>query len=358
MLCATSEIAVPQAQALLRRLCDHFAEHGEARVENGRGHIRIAYGTAEIEAREASLAVSTQASDAIALSYMKMSLAEHVVGMAEGPAPLIRWQGDGPSGGTPPFFNEMRLVSSRRLTPHMQRVRLSGEGLSRFAGGGLHVRLLFPPAGRAPCWPTLGEDGRVAWPQGEDALQLRVYTIRRVDVEAGLVDIDIVLHEGEETPGSRFALGAGEGQIVGMMGPGGGGVPEARSLLLVGDETALPAIARILEELPAEARARAVIEVDGPADEVALASPAEAHITFLHRHGAPAGTARLLPEALRAVDLDALGPDAFVWAGCEFSDFRAIRTYLRKERRMARERHLVAAYWRRGKAGDEARREA
>lgn len=357
MLLARSTIEVEGAAELLDRLCDHFAEHGAVERDGACGRIDFGYGQARLSALPAGLEAEVEARDPTYLAYVKMGVAEHVLEMARGPAPVIRWQGDGDGLVVPPFFREMRVVSSHRLSPHMQRVRLSGEDLQRFAVGGLHVRLLFPPQGRAPVWPTLAEDGRILWPQGPDALDNRVYTLRHVDPQAGHVDIDIVLHEGEATPGSRFALQAAPGDVVGMTGPGGGDVPEAQTLLLVGDETAHPAIARILEALPATARAHVVAEFDGPDDAPRFACAGEMSVTLLPRNGLPAGTAGLLPRAVEALDFAALGPSLFVWVGCEFSDFVALRRHLRKDRRIAKKDHLAVAYWRRHHAGDDARHE-
>ena len=358
MLRATSEINVRDADALLGRLCEHFAEHGDVVHAGGEGRVSFGYGSAVLKADAEGLRVAVEAGTEIHLSYMKMGVVEHVLDMAEGPVAEIHWQGDGLFGGVPLFFREMRVVSSRRLTPHMQRVRLSGEDLARFGDDGLHVHLVFPPKGRAPVWPILGADGRIVWPQGEDILQRRVYTLRRVNPVEGWVEIDLVLHEGGDMPGAVFAETAQPGDIVGMTGPGGGGVPDGDALFLFGDETALPAIARIIEELPAHARAKAVIEIDGPADEIDMPSKASVEIRYLHRNGAPAGTLGLLAAAVREADLESLGPEGFVWVGCEFADFRAIRAYLRKELKMPKDQHRAAAYWRRGTAGDEARREA
>ncbi|KQT48879.1 hypothetical protein ASG43_08535 [Aureimonas sp. Leaf454] len=352
MLHARTEIIVADAVRLLADLCEHFSEHGDVSYADGTGAVDFGFGQARLGAEGRRLVVEAKASDEIYLAYMKMGVAEHVHEFAPVPAPEIHWTGDGVTGTIPPFFRAMRVVSAQTLTPHMRRIRLAGRDLGRFAEGGHHVRLIFPPAGREPVWPTLGSDGRIVWPEGEDRLEHRVYTIRRIDPAAGFVDIDIVLHSGEETPGSRFATGARPGDIVGMSGPGGGEIGPASTLILLGDDTALPAIARMLEELPATATVKAVIEVDGPADELTLATKAAADIVYLHRGGRPAGSCDLLPPALRALDLPAFGNDVFVWCGCEFTDFRAIRAYLRKEIGLARHRHLVAAYWRRDRAGD------
>ncbi|WAJ28751.1 siderophore-interacting protein [Antarcticirhabdus aurantiaca] len=356
-LTASAEIRVPGSWQLLERVCEHYAEHGDASFADGIGRIDVPYGSARlIVSGPDAISVTVDGCDPIGLSYMKLGVAEHLAEMAEGPVEPFAWNGDGTDVRLPPFLREMRVVSTTRLTPHMQRVRLAGEDLGRYASDGLHIRLVWPPKGRAPVWPTLGEDGRMVWPQGPDRPEARVYTIRRIDVAAGWVDIDIVLHPGLDTPGSLFAEDARPGDPVGMMGPGGGMEPDAASLVLLGDDTALPAVARIVESLKPGTHAVVFLEVDGPADELPIAVPegAEAQVVWLHRNGAPAGTAGLLSQAVRGLDWAAMPADTFVWAGCEFADFREIRKFLRKERRLRKDRHLVVSYWRRGLAGDEA----
>ncbi|RRH92903.1 siderophore-interacting protein [Mesorhizobium tamadayense] len=329
------------------------AEHSDCEIDSGttdQWELRMHYGSLRAAFGDGGMLIRVAAQDETCLSYMKMIVAGHIAGQL-GTTNGLRWQGDGRDTGTPVFFREITLQSSTRLSPHMQRVRFSGPDLGRFAHGGLHVRLLLPPAGRQPVWPSMGADGMIVWPSGEDALTVRVYTIRALDVAGGWLDADFVLHPGTETPAAAFAQNARAGDVIGMIGPGGGGVPEAQNLLLVGDDTALPAIGRILEEVPRSARAEALIEVDGPEDRIVLTEGENIEITWLYRHGREAGCAGLLPAALRERDQQARPDDLFVWAGCEFADFREIRRIVRKEWGLPRDRHLVTAYWRRGAQG-------
>lgn len=331
------------------------AEHSEHEIETGsneRWEFRMHYGSLSAAFDDAGVLVRVAAEDETCLSYMKMIFAGHVAQQL-GTTGGLRWQGDGSDAGTPVFFREITVQSSTRLSPHMQRVRFSGRDLGRFAHGGLHVRLLLPPAGRNPVWPTMGADGLIIWPSGEDALVVRVYTIRTLDVAQRWLDVDFVLHPGQDTPAAAFAQNAEAGDVIGMIGPGGGEVPQAPSLLLVGDDTALPAIGRILEHAPPSTRAEAFIEVDGPGDRIALPQGENINITWHYRQGCEAGTAGLLPAALRERGAAASAGDLFVWAGCEFADFREIRKIVRKEWGLARDRHLVTAYWRRGAQGDD-----
>ncbi|WP_062228667.1 siderophore-interacting protein [Aureimonas frigidaquae] len=357
VLRAQSIVDVAEPNRLLAALCSHYAEHGAVSQTDDAARIVVSFGEAHFRLRDGRLHIEAESVDETGLAYMKMGVTSHLREFAPEPPLAVRWQGDGAVGVAPPFFRAMQVRESRRLTPHMQRITLCGQDLARFATGGLHVRLAFPPQGRAPVWPVMAEDGIPVWPQGDDQFILRVYTIRSIDLAAQTVEIDMVVHPGvEAAPGSDFALAARPGDVVGMVGPGGGFLPECDDLLLLGDETALPAIARILEAAPPQTRATAYIEVDGPAEEQILSTRAQAQITYLHRNGAEAGTTTLLADALMAQTRDGISPQRYVWAAGEFSAFRAMRRHMRQTLAHPKDRHMVATYWRRGLAGDAARK--
>src|SRR5690606_8894208 len=127
------------------------------------------------------------------------------------------------------------------------------------------------------------------WPSDDKRPKVRTYTIRRIDAAAGTFDADFVLH-GDHSVGSRWAINAKPGDIVGVRGPTGRPVPEADWYLLVGDETALPAIARTLETLPAAARGVALIEVADEGERQAIEHQTGIEVRWLHRNGAEPGT--------------------------------------------------------------------
>lgn len=353
---AQARIELAEPHDMMERLCTHFTEHGRVSRELGQARIETDFGAAGLTAGNRSLLLEASASDATGLAYVKLALAEHILSFAATEQPRIRWTGDGAAGSSLPYFRQMRIEAVRSLTPHMRRITLRGEELERFAHGGLHVRLLFPAEGTAGgrWWPVMGEDGRPAWPQGVARPQARVYTIRHIDTARGLIDIDMVVHGSTSGPGSIFAETAKPGDVIGMTGPGGGTIGHADRYLLAGDETALPAILRILEELPASAEATAFIEVSDAKEEQAVRTAARLNLTWLHRNGREPGTTTLLPDAVRAAGWSP-GEGGFAWIGCEHAAFRALRKYLREERHMPRDNHLVVAYWRRGCEGDRAR---
>lgn len=145
-------------------------------------------------------------------------------------------------GALAPGLSLAQVASVTQRTRGFIRVRLTGPDLGRFARGSLHFRLLIAPEGRAPVWPRVAASGRAVWPDGPDALHRPVYTV--AELGEGWVDFDIFRHAG--SPTCDWADRVRPGEAVGIIGPGGGWCPEAADLHLYGDETALPAIARML----------------------------------------------------------------------------------------------------------------
>lgn len=346
MLTAHCKVKLEDPQETLRELLEHYEEHGTVTLGEGTGLIVTPFGTAHLVAGARTIRISAEAGDETSLAYMTYGIAFHLNEFSPDKPPVVRWEGHHTVGVTPPYFREMTVVLAEDLTPSMRRLVLRTGNVERFARDGIHVRLLFPPKGRPPVWLVTGEDGCPQWPTGDDALVARVYTVRRLDVAAGEMTVDILRHDGDATPGSVFAMTAQPGDIVGAVGPAGDALPEASKLFLFGDETAIPAIHRILDALPPTGTASAVIEIAGPQERQPLPTGANIHIDWLQRGE------RSLSEAAALLTPGDLGKDGFVWAGCEFTDFKAIRRHCRTVLGLAKHRHLVTAYWRRGHAGD------
>jgi NADPH-dependent ferric siderophore reductase len=343
---ASTRVALNDPHGVLHRLCAHFAEHGRVTMTERGGRIETEFGHAAIALELGALRIEAVGANDTALYVVKMSVAEHVFQLAGEDVAAFTWSGDSSGQLRIPFFREMTVRRARNVTPLMRRVTLACEDVAHFETGGLHVRLLIPPVGREPRWPTAAADGRTLWPKGEDELTARVYTIRRIDHARREVAIDIVLHGDEAAPGSHWASTAVPGDRVGLMGPGGGEIAKARRYVLAGDETALPAIARIAEGLPASARATAFIEIADAAEEQPLVSAAQLETVWLHRNGAAPGTTRLVEAALRGAEWSD-SDDVFVFVGCEQAAARNIRSFLQKERGLAKKNCLVATYWNR-----------
>jgi len=245
-------------------------------------------------------------------------------------------------------FRLLTVARVERLTPLMVRVVLTGD-LAGFTTQGYddHVRAFFFAPGQEPVVPFMSPEGAV-FPPGVERPQSRDYTPRRYDPVANTLDIDFVLHG--EGPASSWAARVAEGDTLLIGGPRGSMlIPDAFDwYLLAGDETALPAIARRLEEMPEGRRVLAFLEVADEAEEQVLPTRADATITWVHRNGAPAGTTTLLRDALAAQDFPAGVP--FVFVAGEANQSRAIRRYLAEARGLSEDYLKAAGYWLLGQA--------
>lgn len=348
LLVAEAQVPLADPAGMLTKLCDHFESHGTVTRTADHGIITGPFGQALLTATPDMLHCRVECGSQSSLSIAKMVVADHLFQFADDAHPAFAWTGDTDAGARLPYFQAVTVRHAFALTPRMRRVVVAGE-VQRLSKGGLHVRVLIPPAGRVPRWPTAQADGRVLWPEGADALTPRVYTLRHLDPDTGEAAIDVALHEGA-APGSDWARTAAPGSVVGLMGPGGGDLPAADWYLFAGDETALPAIARMLEALPAGTRAVARIEVADAAEEQIIRTAADLDLTWLHRDGAPAGTSPALAAAVEAVHLPPDAARPYVWAACEQATARTIRAGL-AARGLCKTRRSVAAYWRRGYQG-------
>ncbi|GAB1575890.1 siderophore-interacting protein [Bordetella petrii] len=246
-----------------------------------------------------------------------------------------------------------RLLQVRRVQrigPHLVRVTLAGEQLAGFVSASFddHVKVFLPEAGAMPVLPVIGPDGP-SYPEGAPRPVARDYTPRRYDAAAGELDIDFVLHG--HGPAASWAAQAAPGQYLGVAGPRGSFViPHAFDWhLLIGDETALPAIARRLEELPRGKRVLAVIETRHPSTRIALPTRADLTLQWVHGAAEPDDGPPVLERVVRRLQL----PDGegYVWAAGESAVIRGIRQHLVHERGIDKSRIRAASYWRRGDAG-------
>lgn len=228
------------------------------------------------------------------------------------------------------------------ITPLMRRVRLTGD-MENFVSPGHadHIKAFFFPEGVAPKLPPVGPNGAEFAP-GERP-EMRDYTPRFWNVAEGWIDLDFVLHG--DGPAASWAAAAAPGKTLVIGGPRGSiVVPMAYDwYLLVGDETALPAIGRRIEELPEGARVLAIVEVDNPAEEQRFETRADLTLTYLHRNGAPAGTTTLLHDAVAAAQFPQ--GDAYAYIAGESQMSKAVRAHLTEQRGFNPEWVKAAGYW-------------
>ncbi|TIH38335.1 siderophore-interacting protein [Subtercola vilae] len=215
---------------------------------------------------------------------------------------------------------EVELLRIRPLSPTLSRFTFTGPDLDQFADNGYdqRIKLVFPLPGIGLESVPTGDDWYSEWrslPVGRQN-PIRTYTVRQVRADEREIDVDIVLH-GDAGPASAWASRAQPGDPLVILGPNRGFdgvcggvdfVPPAHTetILLVGDETALPAIASILERLAPDARGLALVEVPHLGDAAALVAHVGVEVRVVARGAGDPGSA-LLP-AVRAATGMLLGP--------------------------------------------------
>jgi NADPH-dependent ferric siderophore reductase len=336
----------PNAMLMLDEICEHFVEHADVRRDGATAVLDSGEARVEITVADNRLLIDIACESEEAVQAARVMLAEHLFYFA-GDEPFELSWANSARQDRPANLHEVTVVSAHDVTPRMRRLILACDDVRPFVGGDMHVRVLVPPSNRTPVWPGIQENGRIAWPTGDDTLLARVYTIRAVDEEHSQLWIDVLQHPmpGVETPGADFARDAQPGQKLALMGPGGGDLPIANTLFLAGDETALPAIARIAAEVPAGTRMKAIIEVESAAEEQLLSTHGSIEIQWLHRStyrsGAGGGLAAAICDALEDVEAQ-----TFIWVACEKADVRTIRKFLAPKQRDRKQQYL-AWYWER-----------
>jgi NADPH-dependent ferric siderophore reductase len=231
-------------------------------------------------------------------------------------------------------FRTVTLSAREWLAPDFVRVRLTGSDLAGFESRGSddHMRLFFPAGPVGSVEELRASPSReyppLAW--GEDWL-----------------DVEFAVH-GDQGVAAPWAATAPLGSSIGVGGPRGSAVIEGTpgSWLLVGDETAIPAIRRFAALIPAGTPARIVVETVNQGREFEIEAPVE--IEWLHRGDAPSGSALIaFLEALTAED--AVGSDPFVFIAAEQSIVKPGRALLERWR-VDTANAVVKGYWKRGEA--------
>ena len=220
----------------------------------------------------------------------------------------------------------LTVLRSDRLTPHMQRLTLTGdlEGFVSLAPDD-HIKIILP--------------------DGEQAT-MRDYTPRRFDPAANELTVDFALHQAG--PATAWALAAQVGDKVTIGGPRGSQVVQGPTdWLLIGDETALPAIGRRIEEAPAGTRLTVIAAIPDAADAQVFASAAQVALHWVQRPETAAADPAPLLDALRGMEI---GATTYVWIAAEAGVARALRTHLLDQRGHPPHWLKAKGYWVHGKA--------
>ena len=288
-----------------------------------------------------------------------------------------------------PFPAEVRRV--QRLGPSFLRVTFTGPTFDDLAPNGWdqRIKVLLPTPDRGLRDCPRGEGWYAEWRTLPEARRnpMRTYTVRATRPELREIDVDFVLH-GATGPASAWAESAATGDAVVLIGPNArfpgptGGFEwrppaDAASLLLAGDETAVPAVCAIVEALPAGRSARVLLEVPEEGDVLPLVFRDGVEVTWLPRRPAAAARGALLTPAVVAAvrdlprplapvqpppedDADVLwdvpaessGSSLYAWLAGEAGVVTALRRSLVQDMGIDRGSIAFMGYWRKGRSGD------
>ncbi|MCI9889366.1 siderophore-interacting protein [Micrococcales bacterium 31B] len=242
------------------------------------------------------------------------------------------------------------ITARRQLTPDMVRLKFSLDAgdfdPSRHTDA--YVKIVLPRPGTHVSEPVDEEAARAELPREAWPVR-RTYTVRSYDPRDRTLVIDFVIH-GDEGIAGPWARGARVGSRVTLLGPGGKYAPDPGSAwhLLVGDESALPAIAATLELLHEPqfkgSTSVTVVSIDNAAEQQDIMVPPGASVHWLVRNSDVSPSEQVL-DVLRGLDFESL-PQAFVHG--EAAMVRDVRRYLRGEHSLPLDALSASGYWRQG----------
>lgn len=258
-------------------------------------------------------------------------------------------------------FMMAHVVRTVRVSPSFVRLTLAGLDGFDYRGADHWCRLFFTRQGQdVLALPTRTTE--VGWYLQYLATPrprrpwVRAYTVRDARPEVGEVDIDFVIHgdqSGTIGPAARFALDAQPGDRVGFLDQGTAFTPDHPHdwTLLVGDETALPAIAGICRSLPALSRGLAIIEIPTADDRQEIAAPDGMEIVWIARDESSEVVEKPGELALSTLTAATL-PDGAVHAHTigESRLATGARRHLVHERGVPKRHVDFVGYWRHGRA--------
>ncbi|WP_288812326.1 siderophore-interacting protein [uncultured Gordonia sp.] len=237
-----------------------------------------------------------------------------------------------------------RVVDVADLTPNLRRIvfdvnDLPGLGLP--GGADEAVGIYFPHDPERVTPDMECRDGTWAYYDIEPAPDGRNYSIRSVDHSAGTMVVDFVIHAAG--PATLWAQRAEAGHDVVMTHARCWYAPPAgvERLILAADLAGLPALARILDELPSTDGVTAVVEVPAPTE---LAYLPERDVELITLVGGNSRTPSRLADTVCGLTLPTSG--AYCWFAGEAAESRAIRKHLRGNLRWDRRSYDVIGYWR------------
>ena len=249
----------------------------------------------------------------------------------------------------PPAFRSVAVTRVESVTPWLRRITIGGAALAGFTADepAASVRLLIPRPGENELVIPTWRGNEFLLPGGVKPT-IRTFTPRAFDPVALELDVDVVIHG--HGPASDWAAGAILGCPAAVSGPGRGYTVDASAsrFVIVGDESAIPAIRQVVDALPVDVSALMLIEVSRPDARTPISGRAEAPITWLDlADDAPPGSQ--LVDAMKDTPIDA---GTRIWAAGEAAAMQRIRRHCFDEIGVPRAHCTIRGYWKHGRGGD------
>ncbi|HBO25021.1 MAG TPA: siderophore-interacting protein [Providencia sp.] len=245
----------------------------------------------------------------------------------------------------PPQLIQVKSIID--VSPSIRSITFTGEKLANYPtdceGGHLKI-FLAPDLKSKPTLPVLTEKGR-SWPENEPRPLVRTYTVRAIRPQVSEIDIEFAMHDGATGPAYLFARDAKPGNWMGISNPGGPDplLPIKSQYFMAGDSSSLPAIASLLEKMPANAQGKVVLRLDSQGDVRELTKPAAVEVIWIC--GNISKTAELI-STFKSWDIPTC--DAAFWIAGEDQIIRELRRFIRREKGFGRDDIYAIPYWRHG----------
>lgn len=330
-----SDLTFPTLRQLL---LNEAATNGLPILEQVGEHLMLGseVGAFGVSATPDGVRLHVRAQDENGLFVLRDAVMAQLDLLLPGRTQSLRWSDTPAAGALPPNFQFATVISKEMLGQDFFRLHLKLDRHDSFTDAAIHFRFVLPaPENRAPDWPSLKENGSIVWPQGDKQLHRPVYTTRCLDRATGVMVADVFKHDGGRVTERVSALGIGD--KLALIGPGGSGVLDREVVTLCGDETAYPAIARILDTLPKGARATVLLSNRSGAQDYPMPDGPDVQLRWI----ATPETPKFAAAAAAAYRQQGEG---FLWFAAEASEVAEMRRIV-KEEGWSKDDVYAASYW-------------
>ncbi len=259
----------------------------------------------------------------------------------------------------PPLFLNARVCNITDTTPHLRRISLTHPSLKDVGelNPGAHVKIIVPhEKGKEAIIPDYVNSSNDRRNDRNQSVK-RTYTIRKLDMVSGIMDIEFVLH-GDNGPASAWATNVSINDYLGL------GIKQSRKIInwsdwymFVGDESAIPAIAAILESLPEGTPGSAFIVVNSSLGIFQINTKSSVKIYWLSREEEPSVNYRQLLKGLEDLEVpDALHYSRYAFIAGEHDMVNTVKKHVSQQLGFEREELHATIYWTRGLTEDQGRR--